>query len=114
MMNHVLYGATIPFLIGMLLYVMRRGRASLVMLILIPLAMTSLALWASAPDIPRMLGFHDFYQRIHFDPRINIFLWHFTIDQNETDSSWYTVGVALEAAGVMTMAIRTLFQEEKR
>ena len=112
-MNHFLYGATIPFAVGALIYGLRGGRANLAMLIMVPLAMGGLAVWASAPDIPRMLGFQELYMRIHQDPRINIFLWHYTLDQIETESSWYGVGIALESAAVMGVAIRQLFLEEK-
>ena len=112
-MNHFLYGATIPFVIGVLLYLLRKGRAPLLMLILIPLAMAFLGTWAVAPDIPRMLGYFDLYSRLATDPRINIFLWHYTLDQIETESSWYAVGIALEAATLMGVALRELFREEK-
>jgi len=113
-MNHFLYGASIPFALGALIYFLRGCRANLAMLILVPLAMGALAVWASAPDIPRMLGFHDLYMRIHQDPRINIFLWHYTLDQIEVESSWYGVGIALEAAAVMGVAFRQLFLEESK
>lgn len=112
-MNHALYGASIPFVIGVLLYLLRRGRASLAMLVLIPLAMALMAIWASIPDLPRMLGHQDLYLRLSFDHRINIFLWHYTLDATEVESSWYAVGVALEAAVLMGMALRELLLEEK-
>lgn len=111
-MNHALYGATIPFLVGIAVYLTRRCRASLTMLVVLPCAMTLLALWASAPDIPRALGFHDFYLKLSFDPRINVFLWHYTIDQHEVESSWYAVGIAIEAATLLGMAVRELFNKE--
>ena len=113
-MNHVLYGASIPFAIGVAIYLLRRGRATLPLLIILPLAMGLVATWAVAPDIPRALGFQDLYLRLSFDPRINIFLWHYDIDQTEVESSLYAVGIALEAATLMFMAIRQLFVEEKR
>jgi hypothetical protein len=112
-MNHALLGASIPFLVALALYLRRGGRASLRLLILTPLAMTFMALWASAPDLPRALGFHDLYLRLSFDPRINIFLWHYTIDQIETESSWYSAGIVLEAAALMAAAIRELRREER-
>jgi len=113
-MNHFLYGATIPFVVGALIYLVRGCRANLVMLIFIPLAMGGLAVWACAPDIPRMLGFHQYYMQIHSTSHINIFLWHYTIDQNEIESSWYAVGIGLEGAAVMAAAIRQLFVEENK
>jgi hypothetical protein len=72
------------------------------------------ALWAVVPDIPRLLGLHDLYLRLSFDPRMDIFFWHFTIDQLESDSSWYAVGIALMAAALMAAAVRQLFVEEHR
>lgn len=123
-MNHVLYGASIPFLIALAVYLRRGGRASLFLLILTPLAMAFMATWAVFPDIPRMLGFHELYMRLEADPRIDIFLWHHTLDQLEyskawyslleSDSSWFTAGVTLEAAALMAAAIRELFREENR
>ncbi len=122
-MNHVLYGATIPFAIGALIYLLRGCRANVTMLVLVPLSMALMALWANLPDIPRMLGYHDLYGRLASDPRMNIFLWHYALDQMETSTQWYsalelespwqTVGVALEAAAIMGVAIRQLFIKEK-
>ena len=123
-MNHVLYGASIPFLIALIVYLLRSGRASLPLLILTPLAMAFMATWAVFPDIPRILGFHGLYMRMEADPRIDIFLWHHTLDQLEyskawysaleSDSSWFTVGVTLEAAALMAADIRELFRKEIR
>lgn len=121
-MNHVLYGATIPFVIALMVYLRRRGHASLSLLILTPLAMAFMATWAVLPDIPRILGFHGLYMRMEADPRIDVFLWHHTLDQLEysrawyaaleSDSSWFTAGVTLEAAALMAAAIRELFRKE--
>jgi hypothetical protein len=121
-MNHVLYGATLPFLMGLLLYLKRGGRASPAMLIAVPLSMAFMAVWAVAPDLPRMLGaagLHlPFPQNLHSD----LFLWHVSLDQLETspawysvlerDSSWYAVGIALEAAALIAAALRELFRKE--
>lgn len=112
-MNHALYGATLPFMLGALVYLFRRGRASVSMLVLVPIAMAVMAVWASVPDIPRALGFQDLYLRWSFDPRINLFLWHYTIDQTEVESSWDAVWVALEAAALMAAALRELFRQEE-
>lgn len=122
-MNHVFFGASIPFLFGVFLYLRRGGRASMGMLIMIPLAMAFLGAWAVAPDIPRMLGHHELYSRLAADPRMDIFLWHHSLDQMEMstrwysvlelESPWFTVGIAMEAAALMGAAIRELFREEK-
>ncbi len=121
-MNHVLYGASIPFVIGILLYLRRRGRATPVMLILVPLSMAFMAAWAVAPDIPRMLGHQELYWRLAQNPHSDIFLWHYSLDQMETspawysvlekDSSWFAVGIALEAAALIAVAVRELFRQE--
>ena len=123
-MNHVLYGASIPFLVGVALYVLRGYRADLRLLIVIPLAMTFMAVWAVAPDLPRALGHQGLYNRLASDPRMDIFLWHYSLDQMETSPNWHsvleieapwqTVGVALEAAALMGVAIRHLFIKEKQ
>jgi len=122
-MNHFLWGASIPFLVGAILYALRRGRASLLLLILMPLTMVFMGTWAVAPDIPRMLGFHAFYNQLAQDPRINLFLWHYSIDQLETspawyaflerESSWFAAGIVFEATALMGVALRELFRESK-
>ena len=113
-MNHLLLGASLPFLIATVIYIARGCRAGLPLLTVTPLAMTACALWASAPDIPRLLGLNGLYLRLSLDPRINIFFWHYTIDQIEVDSSWYAVGIGLLAAALMGAAVRQLFLEERR
>ena len=122
-MNHFLYGASIPFLTGAIIYYLKGQRTSLRMLIMVPLAMVFLGTWAVAPDIPRMLGFQDLYLRLSMDPRCNIFLWHYALDQMETapgwyaclerDSSWFAFGIVIEAGALMTAALRELFREER-
>jgi hypothetical protein len=113
-MNQILLGASIPFTLAAMIYLARGRRADLALLILTPLAMTLSALWAVAPDIPRLFGRHDLYLRLSLDPRMDIFWWHHTIDKAEADSSWYAVGIALMAAGLMLAAVRQLFREEHR
>jgi hypothetical protein len=39
---------------------------------------------------------------------MNIFFWHYTIDQIETDSSWYAAGIFLLGLAVMSAALREL------
>lgn len=122
-MNHALYGASIPFAIALVIYALRRGRASLTFLVLTPLAMAAMAFWASAPDLPRAIGMQDLYLRLSMDPRIDIFLWHYSIDQLETSTAWYSVfeteshwfviAFALEAAALMAAALRELFREDR-
>lgn len=113
-MNHLLLGASFPFAVAAVIYVLRGCRASLTMLVVTPIAMALCALWAEVPDVPRLLGWQDLYLRLSIDPRMNLFFWHYHIDQIETDSSWYAVGVALLAAIVMAAALRQLYLEERR
>ena len=116
-MNHVLYGASLIFMMGVMMFIAKRGRVGLPFLILLPIAMGILAFWAVIPDIPRMLYMHDLYMRIHADPRINIFLWHGYVDSHwdaYEESSLNAMGIAIEAALLMTVALRQLFREERR
>lgn len=111
-MNHALLGASFPFIIALLWYLIRRGRASFPMLIITPLGMVVCGIWASIPDLPRLIGWHSLYAKLAEDPRINIFFWHYTIDQIETDSSWYAAGVFLLGMSVMLAALRELKKQE--
>ena len=112
-MNHLLLGAAIPFVFGALIYALRRCRASFRMLILIPLAMAVSMLWAVAPDLPRLFGFHSLSSRLALDPRCNIFFWHYRIDLTETESPWHTVGFVLLFVAVVLAAWRELYLTEK-
>ncbi|HAS81370.1 MAG TPA: hypothetical protein DCS43_01510 [Verrucomicrobia bacterium] len=83
MLHQPLLGAAIPLLIAAIIYACKRGRASLGMLLLTPIAMVIGAVWAIIPDLPRLMGAHGLYRRLATDPRTDIFLWHYTIDQLE-------------------------------
>ncbi|MEI6564068.1 MAG: hypothetical protein WCO42_07165 [bacterium] len=112
-MNHALIGALFPFTIAAILYVIRRGRASMKMLIIAPLGMIVCGLWAVAPDLPRLFGMQSLYLKLAADPRINICFWHYYIDQVETDSSWYSVWLFLMGMTVILVALRELSQQER-
>lgn len=95
-MNQIVLGASIPFLIALVIYIAGKFRASLAMLVATPLAMALFALWAIAPDIPRLFGLNELYYSLARDPRTNIFFWHYTIDLKETDSPvFFTVFVLM-------------------
>jgi len=113
-MNHALLGASFPFAMALIWYLIRRGRASIAMLIITPLAMAACGVWASIPDLPRLIGMQSLYLKLSFDPRINIFFWHYTIDQIETDSSWYSAGIFLLGMAVIFAALRELKIQENR
>jgi hypothetical protein len=85
-MHQPLFGALIPLLIAAMIYAFRRGHASLRMLMITPAAMAIGAVWAVIPDVPRLLGAHALYQRLASDPRMDIFLWHYSIDRIETQT----------------------------
>ena len=104
----LLIGAAIPFLVGLLVYISRRFRAGFRLLILTPVFTALGMAWASAPDLPRVLGFHDFYNQLHTDPRINIFFWHYTIDRIETESPVYAMGFMLLFVAFILAAWREL------
>ncbi len=111
-MNHALLGASIPFALALVWYLIRGRRATTAMLILTPLCMIVCGVWASIPDLPRVVGWHSLYMKLAADPRINIFFWHYTLDQIETDSSWYSAGVFLLGMAVMLAALRELKKQE--
>lgn len=107
-MNHILIGAGIPFVLCLLPYMTRRGRASLTWLLATPAAMALGAAWALVPDVPRVLGLHDLYlQRMH-DPRTNIFFWHHRLDATESDSPLAIAGCVLLVVALFAIAWREL------
>ncbi len=93
--NQILLGVSVPFVAGVVIYVLRRFRASIRMLVIVPFCMSVSALWAVAPDIPRILGYHALCAGLARDPRCDIFYWHYTIDLKEADSRWYSVGLMM-------------------
>ena len=111
-MNQVLLGSAIPFVIATAWYCLRRFRATFAMLVVTPLFMLLGTLWAVAPDLPRMFGMHDLYSRLARDPRTDIFLWHYTIDKIETDSSLYHAGLMLMGLLLLLAAWRELNRSE--
>lgn len=112
-MNQLLLGASIPFAIACVWYCCRRFRAGFVMLVMTPLWMLIGALWAVAPDLPRLFGRHALYDRLSRDPRMDIFFWHYTIDQMESDSSLYHVGLIVMGILLLAAAWRELRIKEE-
>jgi hypothetical protein len=113
-MNQILLGAAIPFAILFLWYAINKFRASLLTLIMAPFWMTLGAIWATLPDIPRVLGYYNLYWKMSTNPRSDIFFWHYTIDKIETDSSLYHVGVLILGMLLIAAAWRELkIAEEK-
>jgi hypothetical protein len=108
MINQAVLGALLPYLVCVALYAHTRGRASLPFLILGPLSLLAGALWAVAPDLPRLVGAHTLYRHLAEAPWTDIFLFHYTIDQHETDSPLYLVLFGLFAASWLLAAWREL------
>jgi hypothetical protein len=112
-MNQILFGSLIPFLVGAAWYARRGCRASPRMLVVLPIAMTAAAVYAAAPDIPRLLGHYRLYERLSHDPRMDLFLWHYTIDRLEVDSWIYHAVLVAMAAVMLAVAWRELYLEER-
>ncbi|MBL7114879.1 MAG: hypothetical protein ISS35_03865 [Kiritimatiellae bacterium] len=113
MMNQLLLGSAIPFAVALLIYLLRRCRASLPTLVITPLAMLLGALWAVIPDLPRIVGKNDLYLRWSKDPRMNLFFWHYSIDLTESDSPWYAAGIAVLLALLLAAAWQQLSRMER-
>lgn len=107
-MNQILFGAALPFFIATFLYARRGFRASPAMLALTPVWMVLGALWAILPDIPRLLGRSELYERLSHDPRMDVFLLHYTIDRMEIDSPIYHSGLFAMFVLMLIAACREL------
>jgi hypothetical protein len=107
-MNQIFLGALVPFFVLSVLYAWRRGRASLLFLLMAPLWIAAGAIWAVVPDIPRLLGMEGLYERLSHDPRMNIFLWHYTIDQIEGEWFPYHIPLVLMFVLLLIAAWREL------
>lgn len=88
-MNQLFLGGIVGLAVWLLPYVLCKGRPGLPLLVLLPFFIALPALWAIAPDLPRLFGFHDLYMKLAHDPATDIFFWHYTIDLSETDNPWY-------------------------
>ena len=111
-MDQILLGAALPFLIAAVIYAWRGCRASLPMLILTPVWMVFGALWAIAPDLPRLAGHYELYHRLSRDPRMDIFFFHYTIDRLEIDSPLYHAGLVLMFVLLLGAALREIRKRE--
>ena len=81
-MHQLLLGAVIPMILALAIYLINRCRAPMRLLLITPPLMVFGALWAVAPDIPRIIGLHSLYEKLQ-TPYSNIFFWHYSIDQME-------------------------------
>ena len=112
-MNQILLGALLPFVVAAARYARRRCRASPLMLTLTPVFMAAGALYAIIPDLPRLFGHERLYLRLSQDPRMNVFLWHYTIDRIEVDSSLYHTAMIVMFLTLVAAAWRELYLLER-
>ena len=113
-MNQLLLGALVPFLMGVVVYGIRGMRATTRMLVVVPIGMMVGMVWAVLPDFPRLFGYTEFYHRLHKNPRINLFFWHYNIDKIEIESPWYIVAFIVMLILLLFAAWRELHIAEKR
>ncbi len=113
-MNHVLIGSLCAFLPSLLIYILKRGHASMGQLILTPLAMGIFAVWAVVPDIPRAIGMHGLYMRMAQTPWSNLFFFHYSIDLIEGYSVFWNAIFALMLIALLTAAWRELARQENQ
>ena len=112
--NQLALGAILPFVLGGLFYLLHRhNRVSGHFFILWPGLMAAGALWAVAPDLPRLVGAHALYLRLSQLPICDIFFWHYTIDRIEFDSPLFLVAWFSMAYGVITAVLDALTRAEK-
>lgn len=111
-MNQVLLGVSVPFVIGLLFYIACGFRATIRMLVAVPVCMGLSALWAVAPDLPRLFGRQELYLRLSLDPRCDIFYWHYTIDMMEADSPWLAAAFVAILVSMLFAAWRELYLSE--
>ncbi|MDA0991433.1 MAG: hypothetical protein O3A51_11865 [Verrucomicrobia bacterium] len=113
-MNHILAGCVLPFVIGVVCFFRSGRRASLRLLILTPFFMFLGATWAVLPDLPRTFGLAGFDHDISMNPIIDIFCFHYTINQHESYSPWFNMGFVGMLAALFWAAWRELrFVEEQ-
>jgi hypothetical protein len=118
-MHQLILGALIPLALALVITLCRRCRAPMWLLMLTPPAMGFGAIWAVAPDIPRLIGWHSLYQRLASDPRSDIFFWHYSIDQIEAAhldamAPIFNACFALLVAALLAAAWRELHLAEQR
>ena len=115
-MNHIVVGAGIPFLVGLLVYGLQGGRAGMKLLVVLPICMALCAFWAILPDIPLLLGDATWYVRMHRSPWINLFFWHGAIDAMETRldlAPWNLLAMICMPLALLAAAWRELNRCEK-
>jgi len=115
-MNHILTGCSFPFAAAMLVYLLRKRRASIGLLLATPAMMALCAAWAVLPDLPRIIGWDALDMRMAAadNPWIDIFFWHYTINLHESYSPWFSVGFVFMLACLFLAGWRELKLAEER
>jgi hypothetical protein len=111
---NLVVGAFAGFVVWFVGYAFHRFRSGIFGLVMLPAALVTCSLWAEIPDIPRLLGMPDLYFRMARNPNINIFFWHYSIDQIESNSPWHEVGLLTILAAALFIAWRELARAERR
>lgn len=112
-MNQALLGASLPFAIALVIYLLKGRRVSLRMLLAAPIAMLCCALWAVVPDLPLAFGNGELYNRLSHDPRMDWFFWHYSIDKIEIESFLYVPGFVLLLVSLLYAAWREVRLREE-
>ena len=126
-MNHLFVGASIPFLISVLIYALKKGRVSIPWLVFTPFCMFLGATWAVIPDLPRTFGSVipglsriidwqtlDAKMASANNPWIDIFFWHYTLNLHESYSPWFNIGFVAMLGFLFYAAWRELRRVESR
>ena len=118
-MHQLILGALAPLAAALLIYLIHRCRAPFWLLVLTPPAMGICAIWAVAPDLPRLIGWQSLYTRLAQTPRCDIFFWHYSIDQIEAArldamTPLFNALFALLVAALLVAALRELHLTERR
>jgi len=107
-MDHLLTGAALPFVIGLIVYSVHCGRISIAGLIIWPITVLFGMLWAVMPDVPRVLGFRDLYMKLSVDPRCDLFFGHYSMDLVESDTPLFAIPVVVMCGLMLFIAYREL------
>ena len=113
-MNQALLGAVWPFLVSAIIYARHGARASIAQLVWTPLAMGLCGIYAIVPDLPRAVHQYELYHTLARSRWTDIFLFHYTIDRIEIDSSFYPAAFAAVFLCVIVAAWRELYLRERQ
>jgi hypothetical protein len=110
--NHAVLGASAPLLLAAVYYLARGRRASLRLLVLAPALAAASALWAVAPDLPRLWGDLPRYVAWHHASWCDLAWGHCWIDAGEVDRPWFALAFAAVGGLLLWVAWRELRRAE--